>query len=86
MIQVTDSLIGRVVQAILDEVYPEQLAAWTIDMIAFRELGVYTPCAAEFGCGDVDESAAQIDRRGGLAPVEELVERVWEELEEMEGP
>ena len=77
--------------ALLGETYPlthnletlvNLLAGRDADVEAHRELTVYTPYAVEFRYGGLDSSAEPIDRKGALARVEALLDRVRADLTE----
>ena len=79
--------------ALLGETYPlthnlealvNLLASRAVDMMAFRELVVYTPYAVEFRYGGVDSGTELIDRMSALALVEALLDQVLQELEAVE--
>ena len=80
--------------ALLGETYPlthnletlvNLLAGRDADVEAHRELTVYTPYAVEFRYGGLDSSAEPIDRKGALALVEALLDKVRGDLKDVAG-
>ncbi|MCY3735895.1 MAG: HEPN domain-containing protein [Gemmatimonadaceae bacterium] len=80
--------------ALLGETYPlthnletlmNLLDGRDADVEAHRELTVYTPYAVEFRYGGLDSSAEPIDRKGALALVEALLDKVREDSKDVVG-
>ena len=94
MIPVTDGLLGEMVQAIVDEVDPDQVILFGSrargderehSVEPFASMVDSTPYAVEFRHAGVGPDGQPIDREGALAHVESLLERVRRELALAEG-